>query len=454
MKGKEIRIVSLLALDTVFFFLEIIIGYTVNSLALIADSFHMLNDIFSLIVALWAVKVAKSRGVDSKYTYGWQRAEILGALINAVFLIALCLTIFLEAIQRFVQVPEISNPKLILIVGTAGLASNLIGLVLFHEHGHSHSHGGSAVVEDEESEPAHSHEHSHEHSHSHHARHISIDDTYRQRLIDDNTPISEAVPSSYLSRISETTGLLNGNSQNANYSATASDSDSEPHPQPEPLVDTGASSPARHARSYSASSLTHQDHFHVKPKPKTAQKSLNMEGVFLHVMGDALGNIGVIITALFIWKTDYSWKFYMDPVTSLVITAIIFSSAVPLCRRTSAILLQGVPQSVDADEVRDDIVSLPGVLGIHDLHIWILSEHLNVATLHVSVTVSPEEFMKLAKRIRTCMRGHGIGSTTIQPEFQMPAAGTVERRSPSPHETPDCVLQGNKSSGGLKKVNA
>lgn len=89
LSGKEIRIGALLTLDTVFFVIEITIGYMSHSLALIADSFHMLNDIFSLLVALWAVSVAKNRGPDAKYTYGWKRAEILGALVNAVFLIAL-----------------------------------------------------------------------------------------------------------------------------------------------------------------------------------------------------------------------------------------------------------------------------------------------------------------------------------------------------------------------------
>ncbi|KAF6008337.1 hypothetical protein HII13_004122 [Brettanomyces bruxellensis] len=131
-----------MTLDTVFFLLEIIIGYLVNSLALIADSFHMLNDIISLSVALWAVNVAKNRVADAKFTYGWLRAEILGALVNGVFLVALCFTIFIEAIQRFIQPPVITNPKLILFVGTIGLISNIVGLFLFHdtEHSHDNSH--------------------------------------------------------------------------------------------------------------------------------------------------------------------------------------------------------------------------------------------------------------------------------------------------------------------------
>src|SRR5271169_4006622 len=57
----------------------------------------------SLIVALYAIKLAARQTKSPKYSYGWQRAEILGALINGVFLLALCLSIFLEAVQRFFE---------------------------------------------------------------------------------------------------------------------------------------------------------------------------------------------------------------------------------------------------------------------------------------------------------------------------------------------------------------
>ena len=68
----------------------------------------------------------------SKNTFGWARAEVLGALVNAVFLVALCFSIFVEALKRLYDVDEIHNPKLILYVGCAGLLVNLIGLFLFH----------------------------------------------------------------------------------------------------------------------------------------------------------------------------------------------------------------------------------------------------------------------------------------------------------------------------------
>lgn len=57
---------------------------------------------------------------------------------------------------------------------------------------------------------------------------------------------------------------------------------------------------------------------------------MNMRALLLHVLGDALGNVGVIATGLVIWLTSWQYKYYCDPVISLVITVIIFSSALPL----------------------------------------------------------------------------------------------------------------------------
>lgn len=360
MKGKEIRIVSLLVLDTIFFLLEAIIGYSVHSLALIADSFHMLNDIISLFIALWAVRIKASKPADGKYTYGWQRAEILGALINAVFLLALCFTIVIEALQRFFDPQEISQPKLVLVVGIAGLLSNGVGLVLFHEHGHSHGHGhshSSATIEDEEElvgETGHSHDHSHS-----------------------TSDLTEYMPVNVVDRIDERSNLIPKETK-------------------------------KHAK----------------------KKSMNMEGVFLHVLGDALGNVGVIITALFIWKTDYSWRFYSDPVVSLVITLIIFSSALPLCRKACKILLQASPNDLNTSAIINEITLLPSIKSIHDFHVWTLDEEILIASLHIELNdidkhtsdeceehINKIAFSEAVAQVREILFRYHINSVTIQPEF-------------------------------------
>ena len=68
----------------------------------------------------------------SKNTFGWARAEVLGALVNAVFLVALCFSILVESLKRLYEIEPIHEPEMILYVGAMGLAVNIIGLFLFH----------------------------------------------------------------------------------------------------------------------------------------------------------------------------------------------------------------------------------------------------------------------------------------------------------------------------------
>ncbi|KAI9486919.1 MAG: cation efflux protein [Benjaminiella poitrasii] len=271
-----------------FFLVEIVIGYYVNSLALIADSFHMLNDLISMCIALWAIKVAKRTQFDPKYTYGWQRAEIVGALVNGVFLLALCFTIMIDSIERFISPDPVTNPLMVLITASAGLVANLIGLVLFHEHSHSHEL-------DIESKQDNNHHH--------------------------------------------------GN--------------------------------------------------------------LNMKGA---------SNVGVIGSALFIWLTPFSWRFYADPLASILITILIFFSAIPLVRQTSFILLQGVPQHVQLQDINTEILNLDGVISVHELHVWQLNDTKLIASLHVLIRTR-QEYMRLSHEIRQLLHQYGIHSVTIQPEF-------------------------------------
>lgn len=90
-----------------------------------------------------------------------------------------------------------------------------------------------------------------------------------------------------------------------------------------------------------------------------------MRGVFLHVLGDALGSLGVITSALInLLVTDPSssvWKVYIDPIISILICAILVSTAVPLVRSAMFILLQNAPASLPLDTIKNDILKLPGV---------------------------------------------------------------------------------------------
>lgn len=142
---NRLRLLCMLSLTFVFFIVEVVVSRITASLSMLSDSFHMLSDVIALVVALVAVRFAEKTHATNKNTFGWIRAEVMGALVNAVFLTALCFTIVLEAIERFTEPHEIESPEVVIGVGAAGLLVNLLGLCLFHGHsggGHGHSHGG------------------------------------------------------------------------------------------------------------------------------------------------------------------------------------------------------------------------------------------------------------------------------------------------------------------------
>jgi zinc transporter 1 len=148
-----------------FFLVELIVGIWAGSLSLQADAFHMLSDLLALVIGLVALLLAR-RERRVNYTYGWIRSEVIGGLINSVFLLAMCFNIIVEVAEKVINMAtgELENTKLaeeidlVLIVAGIGLAINLISLVLFHQdhdHGHKHEHGGgeeddSVNVEDGE----------------------------------------------------------------------------------------------------------------------------------------------------------------------------------------------------------------------------------------------------------------------------------------------------------------
>lgn len=131
--GKTCRLLFMLVLTVGFFVAELVSGYLGNSIALLSDSFNMLSDLISLCVGLGSGYIARRQRRGLGATYGYARAEVVGALSNAVFLTALCFTIFVEAVLRLARPERIDDPKLVLIVGALGLAVNVVGLLIFQD---------------------------------------------------------------------------------------------------------------------------------------------------------------------------------------------------------------------------------------------------------------------------------------------------------------------------------
>ncbi|CAE6425309.1 unnamed protein product [Rhizoctonia solani] len=483
--SRAARIKTLLVIDTAFFFIELIVGYAVGSLALVADSFHMLNDVLSLVLS--------SSGASAKYSYGWHRAEILAALINGVFLLALCFSIFMEAIERFFSTPEISNPRLVVVVGSLGLASNILGLFLFHEHGHDHSaekddtaktvpttakpapNGAtestplltpSASASSSSSQASTPHPRVDSNTslvgHPAHTRAALVAAgqeaqrsqarpvQQRKKTDEDNIIRSAPVAGPFAASRGIHAQMGQDTSEGrtdviADPSMALSDDECE-----DPMGDTEG--PHAHVHPITPYTHDHDDHDHDYDHNEDhghshghghghghghSHGSMNMRALVLHVLGDALGNVGVIATGLIIWLSDWKFKYYCDPTISLVITVIIFSSALPLVKSTSSILLQAVPPSLSLPHLRRALNKTPGVLAVHELHVWQLSEAKSVASVHVRVS-RPMEFMAIAARVRGVLHAFGVHSSTIQPEYAEVAVSVHA----SEEELRECVGDG------------
>ncbi|MDF3040978.1 MAG: cation diffusion facilitator family transporter [Thermomicrobiales bacterium] len=131
-------LVIAMAITATFFVVEVVGAFLSNSLALLADAAHMLTDVAALGLALFAMWLA-SRPTSPERTFGYLRAEILAALVNAVALIVMALYIFWEAWQRLQEPPEVQSGTL-LVVAVAGLLANLAAAwVLSRGGGHKHN---------------------------------------------------------------------------------------------------------------------------------------------------------------------------------------------------------------------------------------------------------------------------------------------------------------------------
>ncbi len=109
---------------------------------------------------------------------------------------------------------------------------------------------------------------------------------------------------------------------------------------------------------------------------------LNLRSAFLHLVGDAATSLGVAVSGLVVYLLDWS---HADAIVSIVVSLWIGREAVAIVRRAVNVLMEGTPESVEFDEVRQALREIPGVRDVHDLHIWSLSSHDLALSAHVVV---------------------------------------------------------------------
>ena len=271
---------------------EFVAGRAGHSLALVTDGWHNLSDVPSLALA-WVALYFERKPPDHQKTYGYQRAGVLAAFVNALLLGAVAVYMCVEGYARIVQ-PEPVSARLMLGVGVAALVIN-----------------GS----------------------------ISL-----------------------------------------------------------------ALSGGRH--------------------------DLNLRAVFIHNLGDALSNLGIIAGAWLIGRTG---QLFIDPLLAFFIAGMILWSALGVVTESANILLESAPKGIGAPRVANVILGVPGVREVHDIHIWSLGSSSHALSCHVQILDMPtSESERIAQSIRQVLADEcAIDHTTVQFEHTHPP-GEFHRYMPEP----------------------
>lgn len=263
-----------------FMIVEAIGGFLTNSLALLSDAGHMLSDAVSLGVAVLAFKLGE-KVADYNRTYGYKRFEILAAVFNGVTLIVIAVVIVIEAIERFINPPEIATMGMLVIAGI-GLVVNIVVAWIMMRGGDTHD-------------------------------------------------------------------------------------------------------------------------------------NLNIRAAFLHVIGDMLGSVTAIVAALFMMLFGWGW---LDPLASMVVALIILSGGFRVTREAIHVLMEGTPKNVNIEEVITLFKNTPGIVDIHDLHVWTITSGQNALSCHAVVeeNITLQQSQNLLRKIEHDLLHLGIGHVTIQIE--------------------------------------
>lgn len=142
------------------------------------------------------------------------------------------------------------------------------------------------------------------------------------------------------------------------------------------------------------------------------QDNLNVRGAFLHVLGDVLGSVAAIVAGVVIWATAWT---PIDPLLSLLIGGLVLAASLRLLRDALHALLDGVPAGVPLDGIGRALAAVPGVLEVHDLHVWSLSGERLALTAHVRIR-DLAEWPAVLAALRREAEARGIGHPTFQPE--------------------------------------
>ena len=308
------KLIWVCVICTVFMTIEIIGGYLANSIAIMSDAAHLLSDLLGFLISIISIYISR-KVAKNKMSYGYHRAEIIGALVSIVLIWALTLWLLYEATLRIIT-PPVVDGFIMIIIALIGFTFNVIMGIVLTKSGVAHSHGLKKCDHD--------HDHDHEHEHG-------------------------------------------------------DDSDEEV---------------ALHCE---------------EEEPKNT--NVNLRASFIHILGDAIQNIGVLIAGVIIYFAPrYS---IVDPICTYIFSIIVGFTTINVLKDCIFVLMEGSPVDIDIEQLEKDLEEIKGVKEIHDLHVWSLSIGKMSLSCHICCD-NPQKTLKRAKKM--IQKKYKIDHITIQVE--------------------------------------
>jgi cobalt-zinc-cadmium efflux system protein len=150
---------------------------------------------------------------------------------------------------------------------------------------------------------------------------------------------------------------------------------------------------------------------------------LNVKSAFAHLAADAVVSLGLVVGGILIHFTGWIW---IDPVLSLIVALVIIWGTWSLMKDTLRLSLNGVPNDIDLQKIREEILKTPEVASVHHIHVWAMSTTENALTAHVVLkqTIDLQEITKLKKTIKHHLEHVNIHHATL--EFEVAEEGCVD----------------------------
>lgn len=335
-----------------------------------SDAAHMLSDILGFVISIVSISISQKEAT-THMSFGYHRAEVIGALVSVNIIWGLTIWLFYEATLRIISRDEVDG-FIMLLTAILGFLFNIImGVILSYQgidhqmHGHSHddddhghSHGDKSHAHGDHGHAHEDHGHAHEdHGHAHEDHGHSHDkvETDEQDKNHDH---------------SHETNVIKEKKSNNHDHSHDDDNDHE-------------------------------------------EENINIRAALIHVVGDAVQNLGVIIAGLII----YFWPEYSiaDPICTYIFSIIVLFTTIRILKSCISVLMEESPSKLDLEQLKKDLEAVceGNYVECHDLHVWSLSHSKLSLSAHL-ISLNPD--VVLQKALNVCKFGYGIKHSTIQVE--------------------------------------